>query len=215
MCGYSFFALRASYQAGKPTTHIHKPERSTPMRRPGKSCFHRACREHSRGQRTAPIHPAQDPHRYRRCIPRRTSGAPPIEAGWRECRQGRPGRFRRANDEREIPERSILRRRGSRTGTIASEVPSRQSKQSTGGFECEARSWMIAAFGASRNGRRTSVGIGNQHPDGAVLPRGDEDLAVPAAADLKVGAGHCPSHRRLHEFRERHIDPSAAAVAHI
>ena len=60
---------------------------------------------------------------------------------------------------------------------------------------------------------RMSVGIRNEHPDDAVLPRRDEDLAVAAATDLQVCASDRRAHRCLHELPERDIGTVAAGIA--
>src|SRR3990170_2319207 len=59
------------------------------------------------------------------------------------------------------------------------------------------------------------IGIRNEHPDGAVLPRGDEDLTVAAATDLQVCASDRRAQRRLDQFPQREIRASAAGVAYV
>src|SRR5262249_48042749 len=55
--------------------------------------------------------------------------------------------------------------------------------------------------------------IRNQHSDGAILSRRDEQLAVASLADEKIGAGDLGPHFPIDELLQRHIHPIAAGVA--
>src|SRR5438105_7177252 len=60
---------------------------------------------------------------------------------------------------------------------------------------------------------RVSWRVRNQHSDHAVLPRGDEELAVAAAADVEVGARDGRAVCRLDELAQRDICAIPPAVA--
>src|SRR5262245_49518982 len=65
-----------------------------------------------------------------------------------------------------------------------------------------------------RAAARDSRALGHEHPDHAVLPRREEQLAVAAAAKVQVGTGHRRTHRLLDQLAKRDVCAIAARVAH-
>src|SRR5262245_62210001 len=65
--------------------------------------------------------------------------------------------------------------------------------------------------------RRCSGGrrIWNEHPDGTVLPRRDEQLAVAGLAQVEIGAGDARAHLLIDELLQRHVHPVATGVPYI
>ena len=55
----------------------------------------------------------------------------------------------------------------------------------------------------------------NEHPDHPVLPRRDEELSVPAAADEQIRASDGRADRVLDELAQRHVGPLAACIPHV
>src|SRR6476659_6201539 len=54
--------------------------------------------------------------------------------------------------------------------------------------------------------------VRNEHSDGAVLSRRDEQLAVAGLADEEIGAGDLGAHFPIDELLQRYIHPVAAGA---
>src|SRR4029450_6320380 len=64
-----------------------------------------------------------------------------------------------------------------------------------------------------RAAARHSCTLGHEHPDHAVLPRGEEQLAVATAAKVQIGTGHRGAHRLLDQLSKRDVGAIAASIA--
>src|SRR5712671_671379 len=59
------------------------------------------------------------------------------------------------------------------------------------------------------------VSLRNEHADHAVLPRGDEELALAADADMQIGPRRLGAQCLVDELLQRYIHAFAVSVTHI
>jgi hypothetical protein len=173
-------------------------------------------------------------HGERRCRRRhapRTDPSQPRAVRAARCEDREDVVDRHASTGRERVARASRQRRALARGGRGSDRGSRQSKRISGAEAIHGcrRGHLVRAghlrkphsregrisghaldggliSGGSLPHRCRRARVGHKHPDHAILPRRDEQLAIPALADVQIGARHARAIRALDEIAQRHVD---------